>query len=153
MGIGLPMTIVGQSAFGVDERNGDRGQPLSRVTAAGAVFEKLREAILAMELPPGAPLSEKALTQRFGVGRTPLREALIRLAELGLVEVFPQSGTFVSRIPLAAIPEAAAIRQALERLTVERAAAAASAADILKLDDILARQRFFAGRRDMRAFH
>ena len=123
------------------------------MTSASAIFETLREEIVALELPPGAPLSEKALTLRFGVSRTPLREALIRLAETGLVDIFPQSGTFVARIPLAALPEAAAIRQALERLTVERAAATAGDEDIKALDETVARQRFFAGRRDLRAFH
>ena len=106
-----------------------------------------------MEALPGTPLAEKTLTQRFGVSRTPVREALIRLAEIGLIDVFPQSGTFVSRIPVAAIPEAVAIRQALERMSVERAAATADTSDFAWLDDILARQRFFAGRKDTRSFH
>jgi DNA-binding GntR family transcriptional regulator len=138
----------------VDERaDTPRRRPLARVTSASAIFEAMREAIVSLDLPPGAPLIEKALTLRFGVSRTPLREALIRLAEIGLVDVFPQSGTFVSRVPVAAIPEALAIRQALEGATIERAAAIARPADIARLDDILARQRFFAGRRDMQAFH
>ena len=128
-------------------------RPLTRVTTAAAVFEELRQSIVSMELPPGAPLPEKALTQRFGVSRTPVREALIRLAEIGLVDVRPQSGTSVSRVPVAAIPEALAIRQAVEGATVERAAVLAEAADIASLDEILARQRFFSGRRDTRAFH
>jgi GntR family transcriptional regulator, rspAB operon transcriptional repressor len=138
----------------IEEDESERGRPaLVRVTSATAIFEALREEIVSMELPPGAPLPEKALTLRFGVSRTPLREALIRLAEIGLVDVFPQAGTFVSRIAVAAIPEAVAIRQALERATVERAAETATAKDIVRLDDILARQRFFAGRRDTRSFH
>jgi GntR family transcriptional regulator, rspAB operon transcriptional repressor len=132
----------------------ERPRPaLVRMTNAGVIFEALREAIVSMALPPGSPLAEKALTVRFGVSRTPLREALIRLAEIGLVDIFPQSGTFVSRIAVAAIPEAVAIRQALERATVERAAEMAGGADIAKLDDIIARQRFFARRRDMPSFH
>jgi GntR family transcriptional regulator, rspAB operon transcriptional repressor len=139
---------------GLDKKPEVRRQsPLARMTSSSVIFDSLREAIVAMETPPGAPLVEKSLTQRFGVSRTPVREALIRLAEIGLVDIFPQSGTFVSRIPVAAIPEALAIRQALERLTVERAAAAATAADIDQLDDIVARQRFFAARRDLRSFH
>ncbi|HXW19719.1 MAG TPA: GntR family transcriptional regulator [Roseiarcus sp.] len=139
---------------GSEEKPEARGRsPLARITSASVIFDSLREAIVAMESPPGAPLVEKSLTLRFGVSRTPVREALIRLAEIGLVDIFPQSGTFVSRIPVAAIPEALAIRQALERLTVERAAAAATAADIDKLDEIVARQRFFAARRDLRSFH
>jgi DNA-binding GntR family transcriptional regulator len=138
----------------IEEKESERSRrAVVRVTSASAIFESLRDAIVSMELPPGAPLAEKALTLRFGVSRTPLREALIRLAEIGLVDVFPQSGTFVSRIAVAAIPEAVAIRQALERATVERAIETATAADIAKLDDILARQRFFAGRRDTRSFH
>ena len=59
-----------------------------------------------MEMTPGTPLNEKVLTERFGVSRTPVREALIGLVEDGLVDVFPQSGTFVARIPVALIPEA-----------------------------------------------
>ena len=146
------MTVAGQNRSNPDERGGLR-RPPPRITSAGAIFETLREEIVIMALPPGAPLAEKVLTLRFGVSRTPVREALIRLAEIGLVDVFPQSGTFVARIPLAALPEAAAIRQTLERLTVERAAEIASVDDLETLDDILARQRFFAGRRDLRAFH
>jgi GntR family transcriptional regulator, rspAB operon transcriptional repressor len=150
------MGVSGRSEFAsqIEENESERGRPaLVRVTSASAIFEALREAIVAMELPPGAPLIERALTVRFGVSRTPLREALIRLAEIGLVDIFPQSGTFVSRIAVAAIPEAVAIRQALEGATVERAAMTASVKDLARLDDILARQRFFAGRRDMRLFH
>ncbi len=147
------MNVAGQNRSSSDERRVGRGRPPPRITSASAIFETLREEIVAMDLPPGAPLSEKTLTLRFGVSRTPLREALIRLAEIGLVDVFPQSGTFVARIPFAALPEAAAIRQALERLTVERAAETASVDDLKRLDEILTRQRFFAGRRDLRAFH
>ncbi len=89
-------------------------------------------------------LQEKRIAEEFGVSRTPVREALLRLAETGLVEIFPQSGTFVSRIPLSAIPEAVVIRKSLERTTVERAAQVATADDIARLDTIIARQRAHA---------
>ena len=72
-----------------------------------------------MEAVPGSALVEKELTARFGTSRTPVREALIRLKEEGLVEIFPQAGTFVARIPTEAIPEAVFIRQALECATVD----------------------------------
>src|SRR5262245_33342750 len=104
----------------------------SRVTAASAIYRTLHDAIVAMELVPGTSLQEKALTLRFGVSRTPVREALIRLAEDGLVDIFPQSGTFVSRVPVGAIPEAVVIRQALEDVTVTRAASSATPADIAR---------------------
>ena len=82
------------------------GLPARGGGMAGAIAARLREDIVAMALAPGTPLRDAALCERFGTSRTPVREALIRLGEEGLVEILPQSGTFVSRIPVAAIPEA-----------------------------------------------
>lgn len=124
-----------------------------RTTAATAVYRELHAAIVSMRLKPGTVLNEKALAERFGISRTPVREALIRLVEDGLVNIYPQSGTFVAPIPTSLIPEAVVIRQALEGATVERAAACATAADVARLDDILERQRFLAERQDMNGFH
>jgi len=104
-------------------------------------------------LKPGLSLQEKRIAEQFGVSRTPVREALLRLAEAGLVEIFPQSGTFVSRIPLSAIPEAVVIRKSLERTTVERAAQVATAGDIARLDRIIARQRAHASLNDAAHFY
>lgn len=130
-----------------------RSPAVKRTTTATAIYRDLHAAIVSMQLPPGTALNEKMLTERFGVSRTPVREALIRLVEDGLVDIFPQSGTFVARIPVGLIPEAVIIRQALEDATVSRAAASATPEDIARLDDILARQKFFAGRQDLNAFH
>ena len=58
----------------------------------------------------------------FGVSRTPVREALIRLADEGLIDIYPQAGTFVSRIDLAAVREAQFVRQALETAVAIEAA-------------------------------
>jgi GntR family transcriptional regulator, rspAB operon transcriptional repressor len=117
------------------------------------VQDELRRAILAMELRPGMPLVEKELTARFGISRTPVREALIRLKEEGLVEIFPQSGTFVARIPAAAIPEAVFIRQALEGAAVELATQRATEADIARLDSTIARLHEAQEAGDQDAFH
>ena len=62
------------------------------------MFERLRNAIIALELPPGAPLSRAELAGQFGVSSTPVRDALMRLEEEGLVDVFPQHATVVSQI-------------------------------------------------------
>lgn len=126
---------------------------MRRVTTATAIYDDLREAIVSMRLVPGTPLQEKALTQRFGVSKTPMREALIRLAEDGLVDIFPQSGTFVSHVPVASIPEAVVIRQSLEDTAVKRFAEVANAADIARIDAILAQQRMLADLGDTSAFH
>lgn len=127
--------------------------PAGRATAAAMVQDELRREILDMELRPGAPLSEKDLTARFGMSRTPVREALIRLKEEGLVEIFPQAGTFVARIPVGAIPEAVFIRQALECATVELLAGRASAEDIARLDATIARQHEAFDSGDQESFH
>ena len=130
-----------------------RGSAIKRTTTAAAIYRDLHHAIVSMQLTPGTALNEKMLTERFGVSRTPVREALIRLVEDGLVDIFPQSGTFVARIPIGLIPEAVIIRQALEDATVSRAAARATAADVAAIDEILARQTFFSERQDLNAFH
>ncbi|WP_332683167.1 GntR family transcriptional regulator [Bosea sp. (in: a-proteobacteria)] len=127
--------------------------PAGRATAAAMVQDELRREILDMVLSPGAPLSEKELTSRFGMSRTPVREALIRLKEEGLVEIFPQAGTFVARIPMGAIPEAVFIRQALECATVEVLARTATAPDIARLDATTARLREAFERGDQESFH
>lgn len=142
----------------IGERRGTRLKlpaplPVRRVTTAAAIHEHLFAAILSLQLPPGTPLQEKLLAEQFGVSRTPVREAIIRLAEAGLVDIFPQSGTFVSRVPVRAIPEAVLIRKALEGVTVEAAAEAGGAAEILRLDAVIARQRSVASLGDANAFH
>ena len=89
----------------------DRDRPPS---AAAVIHSRLRSEIVSLARKPGEPLAEKELTEAYGVSRTPFREAILRLANEGLVDIFPQSGTFVSRIPQRALPEAIVIRTALE---------------------------------------
>jgi DNA-binding GntR family transcriptional regulator len=117
------------------------------------VQDALRKSILSMQITPGAALVEKDLTARFGLSRTPVREALIKLKEEGLVEIFPQAGTFVARIPVAAIPEAVFIRQALECATVQLLADQAAPETIARLDQIIARQHEAFENGDQEAFH
>ncbi|MBP1857580.1 GntR family transcriptional regulator [Rhizobium herbae] len=129
------------------------GAKLRRVTAGSAIYERLHSAIVSLQMPPGMPLQEKRIAEEFGVSRTPVREALLRLAEAGLVDIFPQSGTFVSLVPVAAIPEAVVIRKSLEGTTVETATAIAAPADIARLDAIIARQRVHAAHNETSLFH
>ena len=130
-----------------------RGAPARRVTSATQIFEALRAEIVASRLPPGSPLQDRMLIERFGVSRTPVREALIRLSEIGLVDIFPQSGTFVSRVPVNAIPEAVLIRKALEGITVELAARHATPERLAAVDLAIRRQKGAAHAGDTDAFH
>ncbi len=82
--------------------------------AAPQVLERLREAILGLELVPGTVLVRHDLAEQFGVSQTPVREALLRLAEEGLVDVYPQHATLVSRIDLTAARQAHFLRRSIE---------------------------------------
>ena len=85
------------------------------------VYAVLRESVIVGDLPPGALISENDLAMRYGVSRTPVREAVIRLAEEDLVEVLPQRGTFVSRISVTDVREMQFVRDTLERASLIQA--------------------------------
>jgi len=78
------------------------------------IYQFLLNAIVTVRLFPGIGLKEKEITERLGVSRTPIREALLRLEDEGLVQIFPQSGTYVSKIKIEAVLESQFIREALE---------------------------------------
>lgn len=106
-----------------------------------------------MRRKPGEPIVEREIALTRGVSRTPVREALLRLADEDLVEIFPQSGTFVARIPVGALPEAILMRTALEQTTARLAAARADAADLARLHELIEVQRRVAARGDGDRFH
>lgn len=91
-------------------------------SAAARIYEDLRQRILSLELPPGANLLRAELAEHYEVSVTPLRDALQLLEQDGLVEIFPQSRTQVTRINLAKVQEAHLLRVALETEVVRRLA-------------------------------
>src|SRR6266536_3108382 len=90
------------------------GRPGRAETAAKVLYRELKAEIVSMRRKPGAPIIEREIASSYGVSRTPVREAVLRLADEALVDIFPQSGTFVARIPLALLPEAILVREADE---------------------------------------
>jgi DNA-binding GntR family transcriptional regulator len=117
--------------------------------AAPQVFEQLRARIVSMALAPGTVLVRSELAEAFGLSQTPIRDALMKLGEEGLVQIFAQHATVVSRIDLAAATQAHVLRQALELEIVERLASGeADAALAARLADALARQRALLTRQD-----
>lgn len=106
-----------------------------------------------MQMRPGDPVSEKQIAAAFGLSRTPVREAIQRLADEGLVEVFPQSGTFVGRIPFDELSEAMVIRESLESTAVQLATNRATRSQHLTLASIIEQQREAAAADDRSAFH
>ncbi len=90
------------------------------------VFDSLRQAIVQLRLRPGYLLSEADVARQLGVSRQPVREAFIKLAEIGLVEVKPQRGTFVMLISIRQVQNVRFIREAIEVAVVRKAALEAS---------------------------
>lgn len=101
--------------------------------AAPQVFEKLREAIVDLELAPGTVLARADLAERFGISQTPVRDALLRLGEEGLVDIFPQHATVVSRIDVAAARQAHYLRRSIELEVVRTLALDPSAPMLARL--------------------
>lgn len=98
------------------------------------VYSYLRRRIRELEIPAGAPLSKNEIALACGVSRAPVNEAIARLAAEGLVDVFPQSGSFVSEIRLDDINESMFIRMALEVQAVKHVARQADPVVIERLD-------------------
>ncbi len=122
-------------------------------TAASKIYNDLRVELVSLQRRPGEVISEAQIALSYGVSRTPVREAILKLSDEGLLEIYPQSGIFVSRIPLAALPEAIIIRKALEETTARMAAERATPSQILALQSILERQREASAAGDSDAFH
>ena len=102
-------------------------RPLRRLDAfagslAQRVYASLREAILSMSFRPGDSLRKPEICAQLGVSRSPVSEAVTRLAVEHLVRIVPQTGTYVARFSLAEIREGAFLREALELAAVEKVA-------------------------------
>jgi DNA-binding GntR family transcriptional regulator len=109
--------------------------------AAPQVFERLREAIVSLELAPGTVLSRNELAERFGLSQTPIRDALIRLGEEGLVDIFPQHATVVSRINITSAKQAHFLRRSIELEVVRTLAESGDAALVARLRVLIDRQQ------------
>src|ERR1700759_366866 len=122
-------------------------------TVSSKIYSDLRAELLSLARRPGEAISEAEIALSYGVSRTPVREAILKLSDEGLLEIFPQSGIIVSRIPVAALPEAIIIRRALEETTTRLAAERATSSQILALRATMERQREAEAAKSTEAFH
>lgn len=112
-----------------EEANGATAAPRAenfaldrRLPAAEQVYRLLRNEIITCRLAPYEAISENRICGMFGISRSPVRIAVTRLAEDGLIEIFPQRGTYVAPIKLKQVREAQFARSALEVALAEEAA-------------------------------
>jgi DNA-binding GntR family transcriptional regulator len=109
---------------------------------AGASFAErayllLRHRIVTLEMPPGSPIGEDDVMRELGMSRTPIREAMIRLAKDGLVTVVPRRQTLVSEIRIGHLAEISEVRAELEGFAAGLAAERFGPEDALELRELL----------------
>lgn len=127
-------------------RDVSRGADLERdehdqETLTDRAYRQLEELIVTLALPPETILSEQSLAAKLGIGRTPIREALQRLARDGLVVILPRRGILVSQINLRTQMRLLEVRRELERLMARGAAERATAEEITQFAAIASDMR------------
>ena len=131
--------------FGQCNAQIEPSSPCASTRRAGSiaeqVFRTLRSSIVTMRLTPATALSEQDIADRLKVSRQPVREAFIKLSEIGLVRVLPQRGTFVVKISAKAVTDARFVREAVECAIARRASEGIGKAAMDELRAILAEQR------------
>ncbi len=116
-------------------------------------FLAVREAIIELNFLPGEIIRKHDICNALGVSRSPVSEALAKLRNEGLVEVVPQSGTFVSRFSLQDIKEGAFLREAIELACIEILASNISEQQLIDLNRNLKLQKVLAESDDYQGFY
>lgn len=130
---------------------------MSRLTAPAAklpdqAYEMLEEAIVTLQLKPGTTVSEQALAEMTGIGRTPVREAIQRLAREHLVQVLPQRGLLIAHIDVSKQLKLLETRRELERLICRSSARRADAEQRQRFAALAGRFTESAAHNDSTAF-
>jgi DNA-binding GntR family transcriptional regulator len=112
---------------------------------AERAYAAIRELIVSLDLVPGAVIDERELIERLGIGRTPVREALRRLAQEQLVEVYPRRGMFVTGVDVRDLARLSEVREAIEGQAARLAAERATDSDRAEIDALLGELDAHAG--------
>jgi len=116
------------------------------------IFNILQRDIVLCNILPGTVLSEKEVSVRFNVSRQPVREAFIKLAESGLIQVRPQRGSFVNKISISHVNNGCFIRKAIECAVVRRATELATDSQILQLEQNIHQQKLTVEQKQLHDF-
>lgn len=92
------------------------------LTLAQRAYRQVKELIVTLAVPPGSTLRETELQRRLGVGRTPLREALHRLAQEGMLHIYPRRAIVVAKLGMSEVRQIFEVRLALEAMSAALAA-------------------------------
>ena len=128
---------------------GSSATAAQRELLADRAYVELRDRIVTLRIPPGAPIDEDRLGQELKMGRTPVREAIKRLALENLVTVFPRRGTFASEINITDLAQVSDVRAQLEGHAAYRAAERITEAQRVELEDLLRELRRSRGSDDV----
>ena len=123
--------------------------PAARELLADRAYSELRDRLVTLRIQPGSPIDEDLLGEELGMGRTPVREAIKRLALENLVTVFPRRGTFASEINITDLAHISDVRSQLEGHAAYRAAERITDAQRVELDELLAELRDSHGSDDV----
>ncbi|GAB6089377.1 GntR family transcriptional regulator [Spirochaeta dissipatitropha] len=115
----------------------------SKETAREYALRMIKNSIINLELAPGSMVSENELAARFGLSRTPVREAMIELGKAQIMEIFPQKGSRVSLIDYDLVEEASFLRRVLETAVAEKLCSLAGSLDFSHVHEILRLQVFY----------
>lgn len=119
-----------------------------RETGREYALRTLKDNIIRLELAPGSMLSENELAAQMGLSRTPVREALVELSKVDIVEIYPQRGSAIARIDYDLVEEARFMRLVMEKAVVEQVCRLAAPADIQELRGNLRRYQEYMDQGD-----
>lgn len=111
------------------------GQTMAKVTSyQDKAYEEIKKLVMTAKLQPGQKISKNELVETLEIGDTPVREAIIRLHREGLLEVIPQSGTYVSKINLSEVYQARFVRENIEPTIFKEATELATSKQLQELE-------------------
>jgi DNA-binding GntR family transcriptional regulator len=125
------------------------GRDSSRGLLADRAYRELRDRLVTLRIPPGAPIDEDLIGRELTMGRTPVREAIKRLALENLVTVFPRRGTFASEINITDLAHISDVRAQLEGHAAYRAAERITDAQRAELAGLLSELQASRGNSDL----
>ncbi|MBE5848975.1 MAG: GntR family transcriptional regulator [Lachnospiraceae bacterium] len=121
---------------------------LQQETARDYAFRVLRDNIVSLELKPGTLISENEMAMELGLSRTPVREAIIDLAKVSIIETIPQRGSYVALIDTKMVEESRFLRKVLDKAVIEVACDIANSASIEAMEENVHLQEFYLEKSD-----